>query len=189
MQIKYFGKKSKWENISRDERFFCAHLFFEIKNNPAPFLKLLVKKNIIAPKDVNPDFWEIGFEVCFYRDYVFEIGEKNGNKFISKSKYSRKRTFDLCLFSNHSIIIIEAKSHSGFDSKQLISFKKDEEQIKSLLDDKSISVISIALFSELYKPKSKTLDGFNCKITWKEMYKIYNNELFQRANKTELKED
>lgn len=180
-------KGKKWQDISRDERYFCAELFFEIKKDPISFVKWLNDRIILKSSklDLNSE-WEVGFEVCFFRDYVFEIGEKNENKSIRNSKYSPKRTFDLCLFSEMAIIIIEAKAYCGFDSMQLKSFKDDKESIKSLLGEKCPSVVFLALVSSLYKPKQASMQVFDNKITWEEMYNLYNNRIFQRANKSEI---
>ena len=182
MKFSYLNDKN-WASITRDERFFCAHLFFEIKNNAGPFLNFLFEKNIILKEDTNPVSWEVSFEVCFFRDYIFEVGEKNGNKSIKKSNFSQKRTFDLCLFSEKSMIIIEAKSYTGFNTIQLKSFEEDKANIKSMLGDNCPSIFSIALVPELYNHKPESLIGFDCKLTWKEMYDLYKNDVILRANR------
>lgn len=176
----------KWEEITRDERFFCAHLYFELNRNISPLLEFLGHEKIISAEELNPSIWEVGFEVCFFRDFVFEIGEQNANKSIKKSAYSQKRTFDLCLFSEQQIIIIEAKSHTGFNTKQLDNFNTDKKNIASLLGVKCPSISSIALFSESYKPKPGSLEGFNCQVTWKQLFDMYSNPIFLRANKSKL---
>jgi len=176
-----------WKDISRDERYFCAELFFEIQKDTIAFVKWLNEQKICETSkfDLHSE-WEIGFEVCFFRDYIFKIGEKNNNKSIKKSVFSQKRTFDLCLFSQKSIIIIEAKAYTGFDSKQLESFKEDKENIKSLLGDKCPAIFSIALVSASYRPKPVSMEGFDFKITWQEMYNLFKNRIFQRANKSKI---
>ena len=69
---------------------------------------------------------EIGYEVCFDRDYwdCFREGH---------SPYSPKRTFDLCVFLPQDIIIIEAKVHEGFTNKQMGEFVSDIEAVKALV--------------------------------------------------------
>lgn len=42
MSFSYLNNK-KWSQITRDERFFCAELYFEIKKDPAMFLNWLAK--------------------------------------------------------------------------------------------------------------------------------------------------
>lgn len=188
MTFKYLNDK-QWADITRDERFFCAHLYFEIKSNIAPFLQLMLEKQIINSDELDPGSWEAGFEVCFYRDYIFEIGEINGNKSIKKSDYSQKRTFDLCMFSEKRIIIIEAKAYTGFDTKQLDSFKEDEKKIQLLLAGKCPIISTVALVSALYTPRKASVDGFKCIITWQEMHDRYKNSLFLRANKSKIEVD
>ena len=90
----YFGAKNKWINITRDERFFCAHLYCKMIADLSPFLELLYEKSrgfekkIISSEEIKPDSWEVGFEVCFFRDYVFEFGDQNANKSLKKSEFS-----------------------------------------------------------------------------------------------------
>lgn len=106
-ELKYFGNKS-WSDITREERYFCAELFFDIKNNIKAFIYFLNKR---FKTNYNIDqHWEVGFEVCFYRDFLFDKGNK-----VRETEYSDKRTFDLCLFSNKEILIIEAKADQKFD--------------------------------------------------------------------------
>jgi hypothetical protein len=178
MPFPYLQNKN-WSDITRDERFFCAELYNEIKQNPIVFIELLQTK-IPTLKVVNNI--EVGFEVCFFRDYVKEFGDENGNKSIKNSTYSQKRTFDLCLFLENSLLIIEAKSYTGFDTKQLEDFNKDQQYIKQLLGDKCPTIYSIGLTSSNYKPRSSSIIGFNALITWGEMFKLYNNLIFKRAN-------
>lgn len=81
-----------WLEITREERYFCAELFFEIRNDPKRFINFLNKNKIL---EFNPDQdWEIGYEVCFYRDLLYS-DRKRVRKY---EKYPTKRTFDLCLF-------------------------------------------------------------------------------------------
>jgi hypothetical protein len=89
--------------------------------------------------------WEVGFEVCFFRDLILaheeSVGEmkKNGRgDFSGKMKkngrgdFSGKRTFDLCLFSDEELVIIEAKAHEGLTSDQCNVIKNDQEKIIKL---------------------------------------------------------
>ena len=126
--MNYFKGKS-WKSITREERLFCAYLYFDIKKDTAKFIDWLTKHLDIELKRDNN--WEAGYEVCFYRDFIEEFGEEYG---LCKSKYPRKRTFDLCLFGDDEIIIIEAKAFTGFELKQLKDFKEDREYLKKLFE-------------------------------------------------------
>ena len=56
MGFNYLNGK-KWADITRDERFFCAHLYFEMQKDLKPFLNLLVTKNIISANEISPMNW------------------------------------------------------------------------------------------------------------------------------------
>lgn len=51
---------NKWEEITRDERLFCAHLYFAARNNIQPLLQLLVDKGAISGTESETD-WEIAY--------------------------------------------------------------------------------------------------------------------------------
>ena len=153
MGFSYLENK-QWLDITRDERFFCAHLYFEMNKNLTPFLELIAKNGVINGEDAKPDLWEVGYEVCFYRDYIKKVGFENTNE-IGKTPFHdlRKRTFDLCLFSEKCIIIIEAKAHQGFDNNQMKYFDEDLIQIKKLLGKNSnVETKLLGLISNKYKP-------------------------------------
>lgn len=144
--MKYgYLKNNNWSDITRDERTFCLYLFSAFQNDPDKFAKLI--QNSASPYagfnnslTLEGQNWELGYEVCFYRDLLFEYGKgirsevtkiqkqtgiKNANKLI-------KRTFDLCLFSEKEIVIIEAKSYESFNTSQLIDFKYDKFYINEI---------------------------------------------------------
>src|SRR4051812_14610995 len=106
MGLSYFGHKT-WAEITREERVFCAELYQVIRADPRRFTQFL---NRVTDLVLIPEvFWDVGYEVCFYRDVLDHRGEaKRG------SGYSLKRTFDLCLFSEDVIVVIEAKAHQLF---------------------------------------------------------------------------
>jgi hypothetical protein len=62
----YLNGKS-WTEVTRDERFFCQHLFSLIKRDgPAKFLAYVNRQaGVSLPLDAE---WEPAYEVCFYRD-------------------------------------------------------------------------------------------------------------------------
>ena len=185
MGLSYLENKH-WSDISRNERFFCAHLYFEMNNNLAPFLELISKNGVIKEEDSKPNLWEVGYEVCFYRDYIKKIGFENTHE-IGKTPFHnlRKRTFDLCLFSEKSIIIIEAKAHQGFDNDQMKSFDDDLIQINRLLGNKNIIETKLlGLTSNKYKPSELTKNRFKAVFNWMELYDVYPNDIFRKANET-----
>lgn len=183
-------KDKNWKDITREERLFCAELHFSIKRNEKIFIKWLNEKAKLnlSPNEIETE-WEVGYEVCFYRDYIHEIKQEwekylitNKNK---KGKYPSKRTFDLCLFSAKNIIIIEAKAQQGFNQKQLNEIKKDKHLLNKLLEKKCPKIYIIALYSSKYSPKQQTLDCFDGKFTWAEIPENFEKHLtfiFKRAN-------
>ena len=118
-RMEYLNGKT-WDEITREERFFCAELFYELKKNPKPFLD-------ICKLNSNQKY-EIGFEVCFYCD-ILKAYEMENNEY-----FSPKRTFDLVLFSDEKIHIFEAKSHQGFKNEQLKDIIKDPDEIRKLFE-------------------------------------------------------
>lgn len=186
MGFKYLDGEN-WINISREERLFCAHLYWRIRNKKHNFIKWL-NDNKSLGLDKNCE-WEVGYEVCFYRDYF-----KLKNKLIKNSGYSQKRTFDLCMFSENRILIIEAKVQQGFKIKQVEDIEKDIESIEKLLrkslgfdiDVKLIALVSSKYYDNL-KKKDKNgvksiLDEFSTIITWKDMDKLFEGDIFGKAD-------
>jgi hypothetical protein len=172
-------KDKNWKDITREERLFCAELYFSIKRNEKKFIKWLNEKAKLnlSPNEIETE-WEAGYEVCFYRDYIHEIK-------TSKDEYPSKRTFDLCLFSPKNIVIIEAKAQQGFNQKQLNKIKNDKQLLKKLLKEKCPKIYMIALYSSKYSPKQQTLDFFDGKFTWADLFKFFEQNpifIFKRAN-------
>jgi hypothetical protein len=181
-------KGKKWREITREERFFCAELYFEIKNNERDFVTWLNTKT-----DLNLDTkaeWEIGYEVCFYRDYNKYFF---GGRSIKGIEYPQKRTFDLCLFSNETLVIIEAKAQTGFESKQVEDFREDVTLINKLLDENlktPINIKMLGICSSKYIQNEKkygragNLKLFEGKIiSWNDLMEKYENENFNNADK------
>ncbi|MBU8913320.1 MAG: PD-(D/E)XK nuclease family protein [Spirochaetales bacterium] len=172
MGLEYLGGKS-WREISRDERFFCSHLYALIEKNGATgFVAFLnSKENLGLDPAAN---WEPAFEACFYRD-IWNHRNKQGELI------SPKRTFDLCLFSDDAIVIIEAKAHDGFSEKQMASFDDDEKQVEKLTEVKS--VVLLALVSSKYQAKPETKKRFKGWLEWNELAALYGRDrILQRAN-------
>ncbi|MCP4121026.1 MAG: hypothetical protein GY751_04675 [Bacteroidetes bacterium] len=207
LMLTYFKNKNDWRNwdrITREERVFCFELFNEIRKgdlekNTALFNLLKKKYNVskfqkensqnILPKEkldlwskLKPGDFQVGVEVCFFRDLL-----KWNDGHVKDSEYSQKRTFDLALFSEKAIIIIEAKANQGFEKTQLDDIENDEKKISNLFKELEFSipsVFSIALYSSKYKPIPKTKAYFHSCITWEEISGIYKSSkpIFDRAN-------
>ena len=178
MGLKYF-KNNPWSGVTREERYFCSHLYHFLITKEKLFVKWLnelPKANFAVNNN-----WEIAFEACFYRDY------HKLHQTILPEKL-RKRTFDLCLFSNNHIIIIEAKVQQGFKGDQLDSFINDEIRLTKLLKNNNVKISKVLLYSSEYK---FDINKFNLKeknpnfyeITWKDLYKRYKNPIFDEADK------
>ena len=175
MGFEYF-KKKKWIEITREERLFSAYLYFSIKENEGKFISWLNQK--LGYEKYNPSgTWEVGYEVCLYRDYLKFFKEKR------TAKFSRKRTFDLCLFSEKNIIIIEAKVQQAFKNKQVDDIVKDKIMIPSLLGTKDLNIDIVALCSSKYiNSKSKVFEKFDMSISWQELSELYYNDIFSHAD-------
>ncbi len=175
--VTYFNNK-KWQEITRDERFFCSHLYHSIINREKEFVEWLNNNPKI---NLNPNNnWEVGYEVCFYRDLIHHWKDDTKRKIKSPKQYSPKRTFDLCLFSNTNIVIIEAKVQQGFTTKQLIEIRRDKKSIRSLLGQHEfvVDIQIVLLHSSLYSPRNEFP-----KIKWIDLYNSFdNNKLFKRAD-------
>jgi hypothetical protein len=185
MGIKWLGGKEWNSSYSRDERFVCARLFNELTKDDSQVKKLVSKirdKCLCGEKDhlhpcmsgLDPNWnWEVGLEVCFYRDYLYPLNENT-----ELEKRLHKRTFDLCLFSDEAIVIIEAKVHEGFETGQLRSFNVDRTTIPEKLNNQlnKDQVYIVGLTSAGYSPKPSTLSYFNGFLRWEEMQDLYNPE-------------
>lgn len=180
--ISYLGNTS-WQELTREERFFTAVLFFELCHELQPFLDLLLQKDILK-RPFDGALFEPAFEVCFYRDLFHKYQMNKGKDF-----FSLKRTFDLALFSEELLIIVEAKANQSFHNSQLISINEEKESIKHFLsglnDYKCPEILIIALISSNYQPKDSTKNTFDKHlITWNEIAGVYSNscEIFHHAN-------
>lgn len=182
------GNELYWKNITRDERYFCAELFFQIKQDINQFVKWLNNQVSLELTAIELDSeWEVGYEVCFYRDLM-----KAQDKSVRNDpRYSQKRTFDLCLFSNNRIIIIEAKSQTGFGSDQNESFANDPDKILSLIEksenDFSVDIIGLASSKYLNSKRRNDLpEIFKDKcFTWEQVFTSYcRRQVFLDANES-----
>lgn len=185
-----------WSEVSREERFFCSILYECIRGKEREFIGWLNKKDSqssenklqFSEEEIASE-WEVAFEACFYRD-IFSLNNLPG---ISYSEYSQKRTFDICLFSENRIVIIEAKAQQGFSPKEVKTFIKDKgdipELLKQTLSKHTIKVDLVGLASSKYignlrkKNTDSILSNFDSIITWDELSKYFdNNQLLLRAD-------
>ena len=175
MGLSYLGGKS-WTEITREERFFCQEFYRELTEDGLRiFIEFLYSKGLrIDPYST----YEAGFEVCFYRDLKFK-GLFHGKK----SEYSPKRTFDLCLFSENEMVIIEAKVSEGLTNKQMDDFEKDLKWVPNALGNEDFKVHLVALVSDGYSPSPETQERFDKMVTWKQISEIFPENLyFPRAD-------
>lgn len=169
------GSHLHWWQVTRDERFFCAHLYrkiLEAENGVAKFVEHInATCGSTLPQDAN---WELGYEVCFYRDLWWHY-EK------SFDRYSPKRTFDLCLFSNEMIVVIEAKAFEGFNEPQLESFENDLDEIKKIPRFEKVEVVMLGLSSSRVKLTPAVFKGKI--LSWKGLSESYGDDpVLQRAD-------
>ncbi len=170
--------ESYWTDITREERFYCALAYNYFSKVPKNAIKLINDKADLEISELVNQEWEIGYEVALYRDLFHSLG-----KCLEDGEDShRKRTFDLCCFSEEAIIIIEAKAHGGFVTKQLESFKSDRVNIPRVIG-KNVNITIVSLISKKYKPKNTTLAYFDgTPLTWLDLEEEYKEPLFKQAN-------
>ena len=180
MTLSYFPN-GNWSSTSREERYFCQALFQRIKESEQKFVKFLNAKAGLGLNE--SDSWEIGYEVCLYRDVLHARGQPNS------SEYSIKRTFDLCLFSEQQVVVIEAKAQQTFKPREMESIKLDKSRIQKLLktDTKAFAVaIASSTYFENHSKHSLNkdlLNSFDARISWEELYQGFcADPLFLQAN-------
>lgn len=198
----YFPNGKSWLlNISREERLFCTHLYEALrkKDNRRKFidkLKAASGKEKISKAALQKDNYEIGYEVCFYRDLAkahdrADLTPKSGG-------FSPKRTFDLCLFGERYLVIVEAKAQACFDLKQLENLK--EETLKFLkelgVEYQDLEIVIVCLGSSVllrgeHSSRKQHTKKVKCKcdfiVTWKDLSKLESNdkefsEIMKRAD-------
>lgn len=172
----------QWTQITREERFFCAELYFNWSR-----MKILTPvigwlndrlKDRPLPEDEN---WSVGYEVCFYRDYIHEF-LLNGTASILDKKvpgtedpFMFKRTFDLTLFHPKHIVIIEAKANEGLSDDQVTSFERDRRDLDALFDASKVlrpKIHLVLLCAEHYRHATraaKMRERFDGSISWNEL--------------------
>lgn len=176
---KYF-RGSNWQQLTREERVFCAELEFCIRKDTESFVKLLMREANLPAHLSGP--WYSAYEVCLYRDFLHRYSPNE------KCDYSRKRTFDIALFSDDAIVIIEAKAAEVFSADQAQYFKRDLIDLPRLLGA-DVQVFLVALGSRTYFENYRqvgrgiALEPFeNRYLTWEAVAKQYPGvPLLERA--------
>lgn len=163
-----------WAEVTREELAFCAELYCLARADLRKFTGYL-NDTYGADLDVNAN-WEMAFEVSFYRD------EQRFRREGKDASTSDHRAFDLVLFSDADILIIEAKAQQGFGTKQLDDIQKDAELVKRFTRAQRVRVS--ALVSSRYAPKKATKARFTGPyLTWKALASFYDdNVLLRRAD-------
>jgi len=157
----------RWSQVTRDERFFCQRLYEMINmEKPERFVAYLRDTHgLDVPAEGE---WEAGFEVCFYRDF-WQHRERKGELF------SPKRTFDLCLFGEKAIIIIEAKAAVGFDEDQIESFARDIIEVAKLTKVDNVKLVGLCSSKYEVEPEFESI--FTGPILrWKYLAEKYGND-------------
>lgn len=162
-----------WAQITREERAFCAELERLVRDDVDDFVDLLKHKAGLPADVMGP--WNCAFEACFYRDYLHRFRPKE------KRKYSPKRTFDLALFGENAIIVIEAKAAELFTADQARVFERDRADIQNILG-LDVEVYLVALASQVYFDnydaigRGAALAPFaGRRISWQTVAKHYEN--------------
>ena len=160
---------------------YCAVLYKYAREEPTRFAKWVEQEaGLNLPES---DEWDLGFEVCFYRDYLWQL-----NRSARQEGFSEKRTFDLCLFSEQSFVIIEAKVCEPFTSGQNEDFQRDRDDLRRVLRKPDLNVKIVALASSRYFAnvaefgKPDTLSVFDGKLTWISLSRLYTEPLLARAD-------
>lgn len=162
-----------WVQVTREERWFCLHLYNRIVGKG-------VRKFVAHLRDqyeisVEPDAnWELAYEACFYRD-LWQYRNRQG------SLYSPKRTFDLALFSDEAIIVLEAKAHGAFERAQLDSFSEDRNQIRR--ETGVDNVLILGLCSSKHELSKAAKECFDKVVRWKDLSSYFDGDVnLQRAD-------
>jgi hypothetical protein len=173
MGLKFLDGR-RWSDITREERFFCQRLYQLIcSRGAAGFISCV---NGVVGTDLPESVeWEPAFEACFYRDLWTYRGRPG-------TLFSPKRTFDLCLFSDAAILIIEAKAQQAFEADQLACFVRDRDQVRQETGVERVALVGLA--SSRYAPPREVADTFDGPLlTWLELAALYGDDpLLARAD-------
>lgn len=179
MTVPYL-RSAPWSSWSRDERYFCSLLYGEARTEPERLARFIDEQTDVR---LNDGPWDLGFEVCFYRDYLWQL-KPYGTSFRSflalngvDEVPSLKRTFDLCLFGNSQVVIIEAKVCEGFTRSQNGEFENDKKWLSRLPGLEGVDVKLIGLASKRYIEGRGPVD----KAGDREALKVFDGVISWRA--------
>lgn len=110
---------SNWIDISREERLFCAHLYFDIKKDIKRFIEFLNKKNDSIKNDIDIE-WEIAYEVCFYRDWLKSINQS----IKDKPDYPQKELLICVYLVKIKLLLLKLKHNKFFKLYKMNHLKK-----------------------------------------------------------------
>jgi hypothetical protein len=180
MGIDYL-RDQPWSAWTREERYFCAVLFCHARKDPAGFAAWLVSNAGLAISPTGE--WDLGDEVCFYRDYLWQLGIS-----AKQTGLPGKRTFDLCLFGERDIVVIEAKVCEAYGGAQNDDFARDRARINGIDGLQHVNVQVVALASTEYFANAAqfgrpgTLTMFDGRITWQQLAEHYSDEMLRQAD-------
>ena len=217
----HYLKGKNWIDVTREERLFCSHLYHKIntQQKAKEFIKWINKmespvKDFKNESLLNPEQnWEVSFESCFYRDLLKLYGHGVKEKMEELKKIEEiadsvnnliKRTFDLVIFSDDTIVIIEAKAAGKLELKQFKEFEIDENLIKGVFKFLNIKPPKIVFYilatNTFYSSKSFTAPNgvgkmnlvekqkigkckINGLISWKQLLdsEMFSDTIFSRA--------
>lgn len=100
----------------------------------------------------------------------------------------QKRTFDLCLFGERAVVVIEAKLCERFDPTQCADFERDAERIRTLegmkdLDIKLVALASTRYFTNQPKYSPQALRVFDGHVSWQQAAQRYDDPLLWQADR------
>ena len=163
----------KWQDKTREERQFCAGLYNEIRRCPGRFVALLNSCEIhrdAMPTLKQSEFVDVGFEVAFYRDIT-----KMGFKTFTDDCVKRQRKFDLALFFERHLIVIEAEAQQSFGKSDIENLERDQ----TLLGDRlrGVTTCFVGLCSSKYWDSARRShaieDRLNLALTWAYLDRKY----------------
>jgi hypothetical protein len=175
MGFNYLDDKN-WEEITREERFFCQRLYELVRADSVADFAKYVSEELRLNLKLGGD-WELGYEVCFYRDLWQSRGRAG-------KLHSPKRTFDLCLFGQSAMVIIEAKAAGGFDAAQNESFNNDQEWVHEVVNVDKVYLVGLCSSSHKQKldPSSEKIFGGRL-LEWSKLAERYGHDtVLQRAD-------
>lgn len=181
----YFGGH-RWGEITREERVFCARLWELTRDDAQSFIKLVNVETSLGLDERAS--WDVGFEVCLYRD--LSVHRRTTAK---AQKLPPKRTFDLALFSEEAIVVVEAKAFLGFSTSQGHSFAQDRDLLADFthLPKSSIHLLAIGSSKLFQRADGRAIatalepfakEGRVQRLTWKDLHVKYEEPLFERAD-------